>query len=345
MKEGSAETSGSAGTSCWCLATRPGHSLRIAATTGAADRRVEGAARLHIAVASSAGYMGVRLEGRERLGQDDHVTVLPSAAASSIDGYLEAVDRSVPGLVSGLYVTGSIALGDYQPAISDIDAVAVCSARPDADQREALARVHADGPKVDVLYATTDDLAADHRSLSLPCSILGEFKPTNAFAANPVEWRTLATKAVAVRGRPLDPTTIWFDGDAFRRWNLTNLEDYWVGKTAEGERIRPEFWARWENGMQWVVLGIPRLHYTIVTSDVISKSAAGAYALSITDERWHEVVRAAIALRANRYVELSKEPEALVADAVALSRWLMEDAQRLGDDAPISSTESHRRSV
>ncbi|MHB8467970.1 MAG: aminoglycoside adenylyltransferase domain-containing protein, partial [Acidimicrobiales bacterium] len=253
------------------------------------------------------------------------------AVAPRIDAYLDTVDEAVPGLVTGLYVTGSIALDDYQPAISDIDAVAVCSRPPDLGQCEALADVHADGPKMDVVYATANDLAADPRTLSLPSSILGEFKPTDAFAANPVEWRTLATKAVAVRGGPLDPATIWFDADALRRWNLTNLDDYWVAKTGEGERIGSEFWARWEFGLQWVVLGIPRLHHTIVTNEIISKSAAGAYALGITDEQWHDVVRAAIALRVDRQADLPKEPEALVADAVAVARWLIADAHRLGD--------------
>jgi hypothetical protein len=255
---------------------------------------------------------------------------LPPAVVPRIDEYLDAVDNAVPGLVTGLYVTGSIALDDYQPAISDIDAVAVCRGRPDPGQCRGLAQLHTAGPKVDVLYATANDLAADPRTLSLPCSILGEFMPTDAFAANPVEWRILATKAVAVRGGPLDAATIWFDADALRGWNLANLDGYWVSKTGEAERVPPEFWARWESGLQWVVLGIPRLHHTIATNEVISKSAAGAYALDITDEHWHDVVRAAMALRANRQAHLAKEPETLVADAVALAKWLIDDAHRLG---------------
>lgn len=246
-----------------------------------------------------------------------------------IDAYLAAVDEAVPGFVAGLYITGSIALDDYQPAISDIDAVAVCTGRPDAGQCAALAQVHAGGPEVDVLYATAEDLAADPRTLSLPCSILGDFKLADAFAANPVEWRTLATRAFAVRGGPIDPAMVWFDEDALRRWNLTNLDDYWVGKIGEGERVRPEFWARWESGLQWVVLGIPRLHHTIATNSVISKSSAGAYALEIVDEQWHDVVRAAIALRVDQHVDLPKKPAPLIADALAVAKWLIDDAHRL----------------
>jgi hypothetical protein len=95
--------------------------------------------------------------------------------------------------------------------------------------------------------------------------------------------------------------------------------------------VRPELWARRESGLQWVVLGIPRLHHTVVTKEVISKSAAGAYALTNAYEYWHDVVRAAMALRVDRQAQLPKEPDALVADAVALARWLIEDAHRLSD--------------
>jgi len=113
--------------------------------------------------------------------------------------------------------------------------------------------------------------------------------------------------------------------------DLDNLDDYWVDKAGEGERLPPEFWARWESGLQWVVLGIARLHHTIVTNEVISKSAAGTYALTVTDEYWHDVVRAAMALRVDRQAQLPKEADALVADAVGLARWLIDDAHRLGD--------------
>lgn len=54
----------------------------------------------------------------------------------------------------------------------------------------------------------------------------------------------------------------------------------------------------------------------IVTSDVISKSSAGAYALGIVAAQWHDVVGAAIALRADRQADIPKDAAALVADAV-----------------------------
>ena len=46
------------------------------------------------------------------------------------DQYLRLVAEDAPGLVSGLAITGSLALGDYRPPVSDIDFVAVLSRDP-----------------------------------------------------------------------------------------------------------------------------------------------------------------------------------------------------------------------
>ncbi len=35
------------------------------------------------------------------------------------------LDNAVPGVVTGRYITGSIALDDYQPAIIDIEVVGI----------------------------------------------------------------------------------------------------------------------------------------------------------------------------------------------------------------------------
>lgn len=43
--------------------------------------------------------------------------------------YLELIDTAAPGLVTGLYLTGSVALADFHPQTSDIDGVVVTSSR------------------------------------------------------------------------------------------------------------------------------------------------------------------------------------------------------------------------
>jgi hypothetical protein len=233
-------------------------------------------------------------------------------------------------------VVGSIALGDFQPQSSDVDVVAVTAAIPTAAELAALATVHRPGvPHVDVTYVTGEQLRHDPRDLSPPSSLEGRFEPAGGFMAHPVTWRELATHAIPVRGERLGPDDVWFDAGALRSWNLDNLDTYWRGQIdrwATADLSHPELadlLVRDAHGLPWLVLGVPRLHFTIATLDVTSKSGAGRHALAVADGRWHPVLETAIALRADRTAPLPSSPEHLRDEAVALCEWLLADAHRL----------------
>lgn len=162
-----------------------------------------------------------------KVRQDVRVT-LTGTVRREIECYLSAADAAVPGFVEGLHVTGSIPLGDYWPAISDVDLVAVCAERPSEPQLEALGTLHRPSrPNIDVLYVTGNDLRSDPRELSPPHSLEGTFRPDGG-PAHPVTWRQLSTAAIPIRGPRLTDGDVWFDADALRQWNLANLDDYWA---------------------------------------------------------------------------------------------------------------------
>jgi hypothetical protein len=182
---------------------------------------------------------------------------------------------------------------------------------------------------------TAAQLRHDPRDLSLPHSHEGRFEPEGGFMAHPVTWRELATHSVPVRGEPLGADDVWFDADALRRWNLDNLETYWTRQIAgwrDADLSDPELAdaiLRHAYGLPWLVLGVPRLHFTIATLEVTSKSGAGRHALAVADRRWHQVVETAIALRADPTAQLPASPGRLRDDAVLLGEWLIDDARRL----------------
>ena len=158
------------------------------------------------------------------------------------------------------------------------------------------------------------------------------FHSDGAFEANPVVWRVLAKRAIAARGEAPSSEDVWFDADALRRWNLANLDSYWSdwvqwAGTKEGteERVRSEY------GLQWLVLGVPRLHYTIATLDVTSKSGAGRYALEVAPAEWRAVLDTTLALRVDRNAPLPATTDSLWRDAIELSAWFIADAHRLAD--------------
>lgn len=258
---------------------------------------------------------------------------VPAPAAAAIHEYLRQVDTAVPGLVDALYVTGSIALDDYRTDISDVDLVAVCAEPPSDAALDALTALHRPAtPSVDVVYLSPGDLRRDPTTLSPPDSLLGELRRSGGFEANPVVWRVLATRAIPVRGPALSIDDVWYDPDALVRWNLRNLDSYWMARIDEWRRVDPiEARIRHESGLQWLVLGVARLHHTIATHDVTSKTGAGRYALGIVDERWHPVLETSLELRADRAAPLPAPPEMLRDRAIELSEWLVADAHRIAD--------------
>lgn len=246
----------------------------------------------------------------------------------SIDAYLRAADEVAPGLVVGLHAVGSLALGDFRPAVSDVDLVAVCARRLGDVDLGALAPIH-DG--VDVTYLTPDDLGRDPLALSPPHAVEGVLHRDSGVEANPIVWRTLATRAVTLRGAPIGPDDVWFDAGALRRFAVDSLATFWTARVDEWRELEevPEPLVRHERGLSWLVLGIARLHHTIATLDVTSKTGGGEHALGIVAARWHEVLRTAMALRHDPETALSTPPAALRQDAVALATWLIEDAYSL----------------
>ena len=58
--------------------------------------------------------------------------ILPPSVERLVAAYLTLVDAEVPGLVEGLYLTGSLALDEFRPGRSDVDFVAVTAAPVEA---------------------------------------------------------------------------------------------------------------------------------------------------------------------------------------------------------------------
>ena len=212
--------------------------------------------------------------------------------------YLELADRHAPGLVEGLYVQGSVALGDYWPGVSDIDFVAVTGEVPAV---ETIATIHADlrrmhsKPFFDGLYVSWDDLRQDPAKTAAGLAV-HEWRVQAASRSERhlVTWHVLAQAGVAVRGPAVADLGIFTDWPAMVEATRRNLVEYWtpwLDRSARGVvGLTP--WAT-----TWGVLGVARLRHTLAAGQVTAKTYAAAYALETYDKRWHRVVREALRIR------------------------------------------------
>jgi hypothetical protein len=232
--------------------------------------------------------------------------VLPDDVRHATELHLAALDATAPGLVHGLYLTGSVTLGDYRPGRSDIDFMAF-AIRPVTDPRVValLAEVHEklsvpgnyDGNYVDL--AALPDVPDDQRRA--PHVVNGEFHADDPNdQLTPATWAEFARYAITVRGPLARDLGISVRRDRLNEWTLGNLNHYWK-RTAEdgiatlrphdaGESIAADVVA-------WIALGPVRLHYTLATGDIASKSDAGRYALGLFPA-YEDVLSRALAWRA-----------------------------------------------
>jgi hypothetical protein len=216
--------------------------------------------------------------------------------------YLALADEDLPDRIEGLYLAGSVALDDFRPDQSDVDFVAVTAERLSPAELEALDSVHrrlaerTPEPWFSGVYVTWDELAGDPRQIEdVPAHHEGRFQATGGFDANPVQWLTLRTHTVAVRGT--ESPTVWTDADAVSQWTLDNLATYWRSWVGRQQKLVRGSMMLSDRALTWGVLGVPRLHYTLATGEVTSKAGAGEYALSTFGERWTPIVTEALRVR------------------------------------------------
>jgi len=248
--------------------------------------------------------------------------------------YLALVDAEVPGLVEGLYLTGSVALDDFHPSHSDIDFVAVTARKPGPEDLAGLRRAHArlvakhKRPHFDGAYVTWAELAADAENAAPgPHAFANGFQDGSRAERHPVTWQTIVQCGVAVRGPSPAEAKILGDPDGLESWTVGNLGAYWrplwtrMSRLPSAEGLAALGTAQ----AAWSVLGVTRLHHTLATGRITSKTGAGAYALTAFEQRWHRIVEDCVRIRSgggSRY----RNPYRRRTDVLAYTDMVIRDA-------------------
>ncbi len=198
------------------------------------------------------------------------------------------VEQHLPGLLVGVYLVGSASSGDHHHGRSDVDTVAVVRRPLGTRDADALRAVHdalapeAVGTAYDTTYVPAGWLAAPPREEAVtPFSLDGVLHLGEpAFAVNPVTWVELE-EATVVSGPPTSALGVADVRGPLREWTMRNLRSYWAPSAARVREVlsgRPTDQEAAAEVVVWHVLGAPRLHATLATGRVVSKTAAGDHA-------------------------------------------------------------------
>jgi Domain of unknown function (DUF4111) len=220
--------------------------------------------------------------------------------------YLSLADAAVPGLVQGLYLTGSVALDDFLQRRGDIDFVAVSVVPPSPAQTAALQQVHArlagrvrrpffEGP-----YVTWDELAGDPAAAEPgPYAHRGGLLPAVPHGRQPATWQVLSRHGVTMRGPEAQDLTVDTAPEELVVWARDSLARYWRPWWERSTRPLTSEGLACLGGeaAAWGVLGVSRAHRAIATGEAVSKTAAGEYAHKAFDAKWHRIVDECLRVR------------------------------------------------
>ena len=218
--------------------------------------------------------------------------------------FLVSIQAIVGDQLRGLYLIGSLALGDFDSRSSDIDFVVVTDAELPEALVLALREMHAriargGGPwatKIEAVYIP--QAALSHSGAPPATARYPQIEKGGTLALERLEdaWSaqryTLREHGVAVAGpHPrtlLDPV----DPDAMRREGVAIMEQ-WL----EQARHDPSWleWLRHRRNQAFVVQTLCRLLYTYETGAVASKPAAARWAQQSVSQRWAALIARSVA--------------------------------------------------
>lgn len=227
------------------------------------------------------------------------MTELPARVRAVCGTFLDAVPD---GLVSGLYLRGGLAFGEWVDGKSDIDFTATLRRAPTTKDIGALRRAHEVvgsewGPVIhfDGVHLLAIDLAEPPDACpDRPVVHMREFSDAGRFDLTPVPWHELARHGVTVVGPPVETLEVWTDDAVLRAFTIDNLDTYWRGQAAAC--LDPDL-ASTPFACEWVVPGIARLDHLLVTGEQTGKSLAARWGLTHYPERYHRVLREALWIR------------------------------------------------
>lgn len=131
--------------------------------------------------------------------------------------------------------------------------------------------------------AALADPPADGRSTAH--TLDGTFHPSApCFQLNPITWLELRRYGITIRGSQPDSLGLPDRSAALRPWLGANLDGYWRSAADRMEAavvgLSPSCTID-ADSVVWVVLGPPRLHYTLTTGDVTSKSGSADHIVEL----------------------------------------------------------------
>lgn len=264
---------------------------------------------------------------------------IPKEVEKVLLEYRNLLNEHLPGILEGLYIHGSIALGAYVEGSSDIDFITVTSRPLTRDDSEALATIHGtiktkyEKPEMDGVYVQWQDIGKIYKEKSdlndeYPYYNDGKLLLGEYFNFNPVTWWTLMNNGISVIGKDLTSFDFGITERDLYSYVLTNMNTYWAKRIQTVEKsihqIQELPSSQIDEEIEWTILGLLRQFYTLRENKIISKLDAGKYGLEIVPDKWHPIITEAMNIRNGKTESYYDSEVERIRDVIHFSKYLIE---------------------
>ncbi len=221
---------------------------------------------------------------------------MPADVRAFMQVYVHRLGAELPGAVHGVYLYGSTVLEAFVEARSDLDFMAVLNRPMTAEELRRLCALHrwlnrkeALARRMEGHYCLLQDLRQGILTRRYPAFADGRYLGLQKVMR--LYWYQLRKAGLRVWGPEpgrLFPDVGW---EEVRQEMRHNLNGYWMGRA--GRRF--EFML--DSSVEFAVLTVCRIVYTLERQQVITKEQAGECALDMLPGEWHRLIREALRLR------------------------------------------------
>ncbi len=253
----------------------------------------------------------------------------PTAYAEAnhlLDHFQQSLENTLGDDLSGLYLQGSLALGDFHPPSSDIDFFVVTRNPLDAQQFDALAEMHQS------LEAQNLAWLPKLEGSYIPLVAIQRYDPQNRHhprydvdtklhlcghgADTVIQYHVLREKGIVLTGPASQDFMDPVPADSLREASRGILAEWWLPQIEDTHRLhRPSY-------ESYAILTMCRILYTVSRGDVVSKPQAAQWVQSKFGTQWSAHIQQALDQRG--YVCLNTVPR-----TIEMIAWTWQTIQQI----------------
>jgi len=258
--------------------------------------------------------------------------LLPKDVEIVINYYLNVFNAKLPDLVESFFIVGSIVLNDYREGKSDIDFVSVINRDVTPDEVNTIKEIHKEisskypESKLEGSYVTPQQMGKPDKDMGSILYFDGNLKyDCKSGNASIVTWFMLKKYGITINGKLPEHYVSSIDVDDLVNYVKINANTYWAKWT---ERISRKLsvdsvLTLFGQKVEWGVLGISRLYYTLHEGDIASKYEAGKYALSRVPPDFEMILKEALRIRKGKTGSYYKSPFKRRKDTIRFMEYMI----------------------